>query len=135
MISILPGEWKWSGRLVGQRHNLFPNYGNKGFYWVEHLHLWKMPVFGFSPGFVARIQVLLPGSRLCCQDPGFAASIQLVWMELVTDHWPATGSLEDLWDMFLSFLSSELIKILLIFLLAVVDGFRSVGMIKASVVF
>lgn len=56
-------------------------------------------------------------------------------MELVADHWPATGSLVDLWDVFLSCLSSELIKILLIFLVAVVEGFRSVGMIKASVAF
>lgn len=89
----------------------------------------------FSPGFVARIQVVLLGSRFCCQNPGFAARIPLAWVELVADHWPATGSLVDLWDVFLSCLSSELIKILLIFLLAVVDGFRSVGMIKASVVF
>lgn len=112
MISFLPGEWKWwkAGRAKKQP---FPNFGNKG----------------------CSAQVVLRGSRFCCQNPDFAARIPLVWVELVADHWPATGSLVDLWDVFLSYLFSELIKILLIFLLAVVDGFSSVGMIKASVVF
>lgn len=53
-------------------------------------------------------------------------------MELVEDIWPAAGSLKDLLR---SCLSSELTLILLMFLLGVVDGFRSVRMIKASFCF